>query len=56
MHTEPLYRKNGGHGVIFKDETDLYLVLHAPNDLRSAERPALTKIKELEDGKGYALF
>ena len=43
---EPLFRKDGGHGMIFRDlEGHLYLTLHSPNE-HLKERPYFYKLIE----------
>lgn len=47
--TEPLFKKNGGHGMIFKDFNNRLLVsLHSPNNT-PCERPCFFEIKEEND-------
>ena len=47
---DPLYKKDGGHGMIFRDfDNQLYLILHQPNG-RPFERPRLLRIEETENG------
>lgn len=49
---EPIFSKDGGHGMIFKDfEERLNLVIHSPNSPSGKER---ARIMELED-LGYTL-
>lgn len=48
IHDKPLFEKNGGHGMIFKDFSgNKYLILHSPNE-NPYERPILMAIKEEE--------
>lgn len=48
IHDKPLFEKNGGHGMIFKDfRGNKYLILHSPNE-NPYERPILMAIKEEE--------
>ncbi len=51
IHIEPLYKKDGGHGMVFKTNNKIYLVLHKPNSPQSSERPTLLEIAEADDGK-----
>lgn len=50
----PLFNKNGGHGMLFKDfGGDLHLVIHVPNSPSGMER---ARIFDIEDtGSGLAL-
>ena len=43
IHLEPLIVDDGGHGMIFKDEKNIYLTFHTPNETLY-ERPDFTKI------------
>lgn len=45
-HLEPLIKNDGGHGMIFRKEKDLYLTYHTPNQTLS-ERPAFKKLKDV---------
>lgn len=56
IHIKPLYDKNGGHGMIFRKEKKLYLILHSPDTPHGDERPVLTEIDESEDGKGFIIL
>lgn len=50
---DPLYKKDGGHGMIFRSfEGQLYLILHQPNG-RPFERPRILPIKETENGIAF---
>ncbi len=50
IHDEPLFERNGGHGMIFDDfNGNKHLVLHSPNE-HPHERPVLFALKE-ENGK-----
>ena len=42
-HLDPLIDDDGGHGMIFKDDENLYLTFHSPNKSLS-ERPKIIKI------------
>jgi hypothetical protein len=42
-HLEPLIDDDGGHGMIFKDDKNLYLTFHTPNK-SLYERPKFVKI------------
>lgn len=44
VHLEPLI-DDGGHGMIFKDDKNIYLTFHSPNK-SLFERPKFTKIKD----------
>lgn len=47
---EPLFAKDGGHGMLFRDkEGRLLLSLHRPNH-SPMERPCLIPVRETEDG------
>ncbi len=52
IHIDPLYKENGGHGMIFERDGQLNLILHKPNNPWGAERPIILNIKESDDGKG----
>ena len=45
-HLKPLIKNDGGHGMIFRKENDLYLTFHTPNQSLS-ERPAFMKLKDV---------
>ncbi len=45
-HLEPLIKDDGGHGMIFQKDDELYLTLHTPNKSLS-ERPAFVKLKDV---------
>ena len=45
-HLEPLISDDGGHGMIFKKDEELYLTFHTPNQSLS-ERPAFKKLKDV---------
>lgn len=46
-HIEPLFKKDGGHGMLFRAlDGQLYLTLHSPNQTPN-ERPVFRKIREL---------
>ena len=45
-HLEPLIKDDGGHGMIFKTDDNLYLTYHTPNQTLS-ERPAFIKLKDV---------
>ncbi len=46
---EPLFRKNGGHGMVFRAlDGQLYLTMHTPNESPN-ERPIFKKIKETQN-------
>jgi len=47
---EPLFKENGGHGMIFKFNGQTYLSLHCPNEPHLAERPHFYKLEE-KDGQ-----
>jgi hypothetical protein len=48
-HLEPLFTKDGGHGMIFKALSgDLKLTLHCPN-ITNYERPVFFDIEETSD-------
>ncbi len=48
IHDEPLFDKDGGHGMIFEDfNSKKHLILHSPNE-NPKERPVLININELE--------
>ena len=47
---EPIFKKNGGHGMIFKDfDGNLRLVLHMPNSPSSMERAHLFDLEDTGD-------
>lgn len=46
---EPLFRRNGGHGMIFRKDGKLYFTMHTPNH-SPLERPVFLEIEE-QDGK-----
>ena len=49
-HIEPLFRKDGGHGMVFRAlDGSLYLTLHSPNRTPD-ERPVFRKLVEKPDG------
>ena len=49
-HIEPLFRKDGGHGMIFRGlNGELYLTLHSPNKTPD-ERPVFRRLTERPDG------
>ena len=52
-HLEPLIKNDGGHGMIFKKDDELYLTYHTPNQTL-CERPAFKKLKDL--GTHFELF
>lgn len=45
-HLEPLIKDDGGHGMIFQKDDELYLTFHTPNKSLS-ERPAFVKLKDV---------
>ena len=48
-HAEPLFRKDGGHGMVFRAlDGQLYLTLHSPNQT-PYERPVFRKLVENPD-------
>ncbi len=50
QQSEPLFSKNGGHGMIFKNlDGELCLVLHSPNSPDGAERARIVKIEDTGD-------
>ncbi|MBQ6936216.1 MAG: family 43 glycosylhydrolase [Clostridia bacterium] len=44
-HSAPLIDDDGGHGMIFKDDENIYLTFHTPNK-SLCERPVFVKIKD----------
>ncbi|MBR3788549.1 MAG: family 43 glycosylhydrolase [Clostridia bacterium] len=44
-HSAPLIDDDGGHGMIFKDDENIYLTFHTPNK-SLCERPEFVKIKD----------
>lgn len=46
QHDEPLYKKDGGHGMVFEYDNRLYMSLHSPNGPLNAERPHFFEIEE----------
>ena len=49
-HIEPLFKKDGGHGMVFRAlDGQLYLTLHSPNKTPD-ERPVFRKLIEKPDG------
>ncbi len=55
IHIDPLFKQDGGHGMIFEDNGQLNLILHTPNVPIGSERPIIYKIKENSDGKGFGI-
>lgn len=51
IHVDPLFKEDGGHGMIFEHDGKLCLVLHSPNYPTGAERPVIIEIAETADGK-----
>ncbi len=49
---EPLLKENGGHGMFFEDDGQLYVTYHSPNGPDGMERVQLQPIVE-ENGKLY---
>ena len=47
-HLDPLIDDDGGHGMIFKDDENLYLTFHSPNKSLS-ERPKFVRIVDNGD-------
>ena len=47
-HLDPLIDDDGGHGMIFKDNENIYLTFHSPNK-SLYERPKFVKIKDNGD-------
>ena len=47
-HLDPLIDDDGGHGMIFKDDNNLYLTFHSPNKSLS-ERPKFVRIVDNGD-------
>lgn len=48
---EPLFNKNGGHGMLFKDfEGNLHLVIHVPNSPSGKERAHIFDIEDIGTG------
>ena len=47
-HLAPLIDDDGGHGMIFKDDENIYLTFHSPNK-SLYERPKFVKIKDSGD-------
>ncbi len=47
-HLEPILQNDGGHGMIFSANGDLYLTYHTPNKTLS-ERPVFKKLKDVGD-------
>lgn len=45
-HLEPLLKNDGGHGMIFKNQDELYFTYHTPNKSLD-ERPAFKKLKDV---------
>ncbi len=49
LHSEPLFKENGGHGMIFDDLNGVkHLILHSPNE-NPLERPVLFDLEEKDD-------
>ena len=46
---EPLFSKDGGHGMIFEFNSKLYVSLHHPNAPLLSERPHFFEIEEKDD-------
>lgn len=51
-HLDPLIDDDGGHGMIFKDDENLYLTFHSPNKSLS-ERPKFVRI--VDEGKNIKM-
>lgn len=47
--SEPLFDKNGGHGMIFKYKEKLFISIHSPNDPHMSERTQFIEVEEKED-------
>ena len=45
-HLDPLIDDDGGHGMIFKDNENVYLTFHTPNK-SLYERPKFVKMKDI---------
>lgn len=49
LHADPLFKENGGHGMIFDDLNGVkHLILHSPNE-NPLERPVLFDLEEIDD-------
>ena len=44
-HLEPLINDDGGHGMVFADENNLYLTFHSPNK-SGFEKPRFVEIED----------
>ena len=50
IHIEPLFKRDGGHGMVFRAmDGQMYLTLHSPNRTPD-ERPVFRKLTEKPDG------
>ncbi|MFZ4262013.1 hypothetical protein ACFRAE_08220 [Sphingobacterium sp. HJSM2_6] len=48
QEVNPIFEKNGGHGMIFKDlKGNLFLVLHGPNSPAGKERAQFFPIQDM---------
>lgn len=47
-HLEPLFKEDGGHGMVFKNEEGLFFTYHTPNQT-DYERPVFVEIKDCGD-------
>lgn len=45
VHLDPIITNDGGHGMIFRKEDDLFLTFHTPNQT-GFERPSFRKLKD----------
>lgn len=50
QNDEPLFNRNGGHGMLFKDfDGELHLVIHVPNSPSGMERARIFDIEDIGD-------
>ncbi len=46
---EPLFKQNGGHGMVFKFKDKVYVSLHYPNTPTGMERPLFIEVEDVGD-------
>lgn len=46
---DPLFAKNGGHGMVFRWQDKTYVMLHSPNEPHMSERAVFFEVEEKED-------
>ena len=47
-HQAPIITEDGGHGMIFRDDEQLYLTFHSPN-ASGSEHPFFVKLADMGD-------